>query len=728
MSIQQRFKRFKSSIGNLFSSATLVRSRVRKRSLLVQQLESRKVLTATLNVSVESPSAIAEDSRNEVTFTITRDEVDDYLSAEFQINGDAIFGSDFRISQSERDTVWLPSDPDLAEPIRGTVTFEPGEAAVEVIATPINDSVTEIDESITLTVTPIDEFDIVNGGASLIVRNEETIYYVVDRQNRLGTVDVETGRVTVLGQLSAAQTINDIAITEAGNFFAITADRLYEVNLDGLDSGVIPTTFLGFHNILNANALVDARDGDFGSGDGDLFAVGENALAIQWIDLDIIDDAVVFQGTATVFNVAGALQAGLFNSDYVSGGDLDYVRNGDLILSATRVADSFDSLITIETPTNGGVIDTAPMPAEDPGENFQNIYGLAFDGNDSYAFSGHTLLSVGQFNKDVSREIEMTGREYLIGADATATATIIGDPVPAPIVQFNQSLVDPADLPKGVSPTDWQTQRSSIREISLELGWPVSAIPDGSIVLTNLGIESGEASSEVSLRADQILLDANGTSVVLSLDAGQMTDGRYQLDLAPSITTGEAFQLTGDATNEFYVLKGDWDGSGGVNILDMEIYAYWFGSSTPTAPEYMDLNDSGVVNIQDFAAFADRYGKFVEMPGAAMFDPNLADPTELQQARVSLEDRLNVNGIGGVTPLDALNVINRLASGFPTNTDWRYDVNLDGSITPRDALAVLNSIAVNAPPPNARLSDFLSERDDETDDDEMLAFPADTLL
>lgn len=667
-----------------------------RRRMLVQELETRRVLTATINVTVDAPAEIDERPLSEVVFTLTRDESDEYLAVEFELSGDAIYDTDYRIIDSAGSTIWLPADPVAGQPVLGTVTFEPGEASVEVSARPLNDTLTEIDEDIILSIQSTTEFSGINGAASLVVRNQETVYYVVDSDSRIGTVDVETGRIDVLGTVNSRQRINDIAITEDGRFFAISADDLYQLDLENIEAGVIATTFVGFHNILNANALVDARDEDFGSEEGDLFAVGQNGLAIQRIDLEIVDDDVVFQNTTTVFNIAAELQSQAFHSDYVSSGDLDYFQDGDLVLSARRPSEDFDSLIEIQTPSNVGTIDNVPAPAQDPAEDFVELYGLAFDGNDSYAFSGHTLLSVGQFNRDVSRVLEMTGRPYLIGAEASATATILGDPVAAPVVSLNQSSTDPADLSKGTAPTDWATQQSSIREIHVQLGWPITSVPDGSIVLTNLGMNIGDPSQEISLRPEQIVLDSSGESLRLLLDPLQMTDGRYQLELSAAVTTGEAFSFAGDAANGFYVLSGDFDGNGGVDIRDFQTIAYWYGVSTPSAPDYVDVNVSGRVDTADMDAFSDRFGLSVQLPGAPPFDDSLAVPSELATARATVLNRLDVNGLNGVTPLDALNVINRIARGIPTITDWRFDVGQDGSITPRDALIIINSLAVGA--------------------------------
>ncbi|MDM4018832.1 G8 domain-containing protein [Roseiconus lacunae] len=81
------------------------------------------------------------------------------------------------------------------------------------------------------------------------------------------------------------------------------------------------------------------------------------------------------------------------------------------------------------------------------------------------------------------------------------------------------------------------------------------------------------------------------------------------------------------------------------------------------------------------------------------FSGTIASVQMFASADAALQSAVNpldVNGSADVSPIDALSVINRLASGAATTADWRFDVNRDGSITPRDVLHILNALGRSA--------------------------------
>ena len=238
-----------------------------------------------------------------------------------------------------------------------------------------------------------------------------------------------------------------------------------------------------------------------------------------------------------------------------------------------RPEDPYDSLIEIRTPGTSGAIANEPKPAQDPDENFLGIFGLAFDGNNSFAFSGHTMLRVNQFNRDSSRELELTGRPYMVDAIASATGTILGDPVDPPVVVLNSLRSNPPHLSLGPQPSSWAGQRSQLSDIVIQLGGSITEIPEGSIVLSNLGVSGTEIPAEINLRADQINLAPSGDEITILLDEGQLPDGRYQLNLAPSVTSGPQFAFVGDRINRFFLVGGDWDGNARVELLDFASFS-----------------------------------------------------------------------------------------------------------------------------------------------------------
>lgn len=647
-------------------------------------------MTADIAVSIQSPSSIPEKPTSELVFEFTRTETDEALAVAFELSGEARYDLDYTTKSSPAGHLWLPESP-AGETVIGTVHFDAGQSTVTLLVSPRTDNLVERNETVVVSVLDVDPFGSVNGSAARIVRRQETVFFLVDDANRLATVDVETGLIDVLGTIDASQIITDIAFLDDGSLIALSWDHLYRLEPDNLSDGIVPTEFLGAHSIIQANALIDSRDDDFGSDQHDLFAVGQGALDLQRIDLETDGNQYWINNVVTVYDIDGNLAQRQYPSHFVSSGDLDYTSAGHLLLTATGVADTFDSLIEIQTPGTSGVINNAPKPAEDPGETFDLVYGLALDGVDNFAFAGHVLLEVNPFSRDVSRLLEMTGRPYTRSASDSATGIILGTPVAPPVVQLNTSLTNPAHLPRGTQPTSWTRQRSELRSIEVQLGASLSTAPVTAITLENLGVSGFESPQTVVLRDEQVELSSDGKSLTLRLDPQQLANGRYRLTLAPEITTGETFSWVGDRSNRFFVLRGDWDGNAIVDLRDLQTLDYWFESDTPA---YVDLDQSGNVDAGDLPLFASHFASVIALPGTPpMVDPSWTDTNALKRALETIRQPLDVNGNQSVSPLDALNVINRIASGNATVTDWQYDTNADGRISPLDALRVINAIA-----------------------------------
>lgn len=673
------------------------RQRIRNQSnvgrrLRLESLESRRVLAA-ISVAIDGADTVSEIGSQTLRYTLTRDDTAFPMAVQVEFSGTAVYETDYEVRERERDSVRLPESPEVDGTVRGTVIFEQGVDSVDVIVDPINDGVTELDETVILTVLESDLFASIGGAAARIIPDTPTEYYVVDASNRLGVVDVERGVIDFVGVIDASQLITDIAFTADGELYAISRDNLYLVRLDVLNEGVFGTVFLGGHSIIGANALVDARDGDFGSTEGDLFAVGHGSLDLHLIDLVSVGGTPSLANVVPVFDIEGALDARAFPSNYFSSGDLDYRTGGELLLSVMRPEDSFDSLIEIETPGANGVLDRGPSAIEDTGEDFVGVQGFAFDNADSFAFTDHTLLSFNPFNRDFARETELTGRLYTLDAADSATGVIEGIIPPPPTVSINSLASDPADLPRGVQPTSWLTQRSQISEIVLQLGFPIEVIPDGAIGLTNLGVTDDQSDVGVTLATEQLVLSSDGQQITIELTQDQLDAGRYQLDVSSEVTFGDDFAFHGDSTNRFFVLPGDFDGNNSVDLRDLDTLAYWMGE--PTAPEYVDLDGVGTITTQDAEVLEANFASQIELPGAGAVAGEFLDTDRLATALVTLGHRTDVNGSGAVSPIDALITINRIARGTVELNDWRFDTNRDGRITPVDALRVINELTAS---------------------------------
>ncbi len=395
-----------------------------------ESLEDRRVLAATIDVSVAAPGSVPESSNEGLVYTLTRDQTIDRLAVRFELSGDAVFGEDYSVDEADPDTVYLPEVNSGSGPVIGNAVFPAGESTISFSVDPIDDSLAEPNEDVIVTILEPQEFGPVFGAASQQLSGSPTRYYAVDEANQLAIVNVETGIPDVIGTIDSAQSIQDLAFLDDGTLFGISSDNLYEIELDDVNGGLVDTRFLGAHNIIAANALTAARGGDFNSEPGDLLAVGTAALDLQGIDLEFINGQWVYVQTVTLFDIDGALQSEGFVSNFESSGDLDYLSDDQLVLSATEFdlfsnPAPYDSLIEIATPGTTPVIESPPVPAQDPGVDFDEIFGLAFDGFDSFAFSGKRLLTVNPLTLNTSFELQMAGEVYNVGAPSSAVGTIV---------------------------------------------------------------------------------------------------------------------------------------------------------------------------------------------------------------------------------------------------------------------------------------------------------------
>ena len=264
---------------------------------------------------------------------------------------------------------------------------------------------------------------------------------------------------------------------------------------------------------------------------------------------------------------------------------------------------------------------------------------------------------------------------------ATAMVTVVAPALTDFRISFN-TQVDPADLDgKGPQPTSFSQQRSDVREIVIDSDVPIALPSAGDLVLTNLGVNApaDDADAVVPLSDVQLELRNGGTTLTISFAAGQLEDGVYQLELLSAITGGANFTFTGNTANRFYVLTGDWNGDGGVDEEDLMTFRYWFGNPVPTAPDYVDVNGTGGINVQDFAGFATNFNIGViyadGTPGSDVVGNGEGDVEAAIRAMLS--------------PRGAANRIPR--SPLAAEADWsRFDDNQDGQVTPSGTPFVVN--------------------------------------
>lgn len=176
------------------------------------------------------------------------------------------------------------------------------------------------------------------------------IMHVHDSSGNLGTVDVATGSVTVIGNMGV--TMTDIAFSPTGSLFGLSFTGLYSIN-----PTTAAATFIGNHSIPGGNALV------FGN-DGKLYGGGFS--------------------TTSLFTINTTTGAGtnLGNMGFASGGDLAF-KDGSLFL-----ASSSNQLVKVDL---SNLANTSAIGSF----GVSGVFGLA-TGSDNvlYAVAGTTVYKV----------------------------------------------------------------------------------------------------------------------------------------------------------------------------------------------------------------------------------------------------------------------------------------------------------------------------------------------
>ena len=183
------------------------------------------------------------------------------------------------------------------------------------------------------------------------VASAAPILWVGDSQGNLGTVDVSSGAVNVIGYMGQAMT--DIAFDPNGNLYGITFGSLFSI-----DKNTAATTYIG--NLgTTVNSLV------FDSA-GTLFAANSALYTVN-----------VSTGAASLVGGGG--------TGYNSSGDLAFI-GGKLYLSSC-CSDSGDALMQLNPLTGAGSL------IGDIGS--YGVYGLASDNNvDLYGITGTSVIGI----------------------------------------------------------------------------------------------------------------------------------------------------------------------------------------------------------------------------------------------------------------------------------------------------------------------------------------------
>jgi hypothetical protein len=175
--------------------------------------------------------------------------------------------------------------------------------------------------------------------------NAAPVMYIDDSSNNLLKVDVATGAVSNVGNMSVIGTVTDIAFDPSGNLWATTFQRIYRV-----DKATAATTLVGLHGRSDMNALV------FGS-DGTLYAAGDTSTNLFSI------------------NTTTGLASSLGNMGAASAGDLAF-NGGNLYLATTTNQLRLIDLADLSNSANVGPFGVASVFGIATGDDGL-LYGVA---------------------------------------------------------------------------------------------------------------------------------------------------------------------------------------------------------------------------------------------------------------------------------------------------------------------------------------------------------------
>ena len=292
---------------------------------------------------------------------------------------------------------------------------------------------------------------------------------------------------------------------------------------------------------------------------------------------------------------------------------------GLVVLEFSETVTGFD-VSDLELVRNGTPVDLAGLAVSGTGSNYSidlaSVTNLAGD---------YQLTIVA----DQSGIEDSAGLLFAEDASDSWTRRAAAPPVVQSIT-LNVSQLDPADLPRGEQPTNWQTQRSDIRSIELTFSTEVFA-SDTDFALTNLGVNAPVDDDVVVTLEDRHVV-ISGNIVEIQFLAHELEEGVYQLDILPTIfelsgtqldgngdgTPGDGITYQGDSSNKFYILKAEWSGDLGVSVFDFTTFSYWFGRPVPEAPSYVDLSEDDGISVFDFTGFSNNFGKQVTFSNAAV--------------------------------------------------------------------------------------------------------------
>lgn len=220
------------------------------------------------------------------------------------------------------------------------------------------------------------------------------VLWIDDSLGQLGTVDVATGTVSLIGNMGV--TMTDIAFDPLGNLYGISFTSLYSINRYTAAATIIGSTG------ISSNSLVFGSDGTLYTANTSLYRLNTST------------------GASSLIGTGGG---------YSSSGDLAFI-DGQLYLSSA----GGDQLFQLNHTTGAGTLVGSI--------GYGAVYGMATNNNvDLYGVTGTNILSLNTATGAGSLVLNYAGHGLgaAYGTSFVEEAAVV--PIPAAIWLFGAGLV-----------------------------------------------------------------------------------------------------------------------------------------------------------------------------------------------------------------------------------------------------------------------------------------------
>jgi VCBS repeat-containing protein len=410
-----------------------------------------------------------------------------------------------------------------------------------------------------------------------------------------GLMDTATVSILVTGVNDGPTAVDDVGdTTSEDTVFLHIQPSIFQNDTDPDDGDELSLVAFDATSAMGA-AVTVFDDGSFRydpTVSATLQALSAGQTVMDTFTYTITDDAGLTDTATVTMTVTGVNDA----PDAVDDGP--FTTDEDTILSMGA-----PGLLSNDSDVDAG--DTITVTAFDATSAQGATVVVNADGSFSYDPTGSATLqalNAGQTATDTFT--------YTISDDAGLTDTAT--------VSINVTGVDEV-VPLAVADTQvngGDAQRSSINSLTVEFnqGVNVQALIDNGQITTAAQVFNTTAGTPVTLAAGNYSYNAATATLTLDLSSTPLADGRYELRLTGAITQdGNASNTLPPQQVGFYKLLGDFDGDATVDDADRSLFLQHYGTSVGGAnydPDF-DLNDDGLINIQDYAIWTQQFGTSV---------------------------------------------------------------------------------------------------------------------